>query len=248
MNGIQEEQKLESVQNANRHIGIEKKCIKCLKIKKLTEFSKNRRRWDGLEYYCRLCRNLNTKIYTSKKRDEINRKQRIWGKMWRLENPEKSKEKSRRWRIENPEKAKAAIKRWQLLNPVKVRTYVNKWHKKRRTTIKGKLTDNIRRSIRKSITNGSKAGRSLESIIGYTMEQLKSHIEKQFLPGMSWDNRELWHIDHIIPISAFNFEKPEDEDFKRCWALKNLQPLWAKDNLEKNNKLKKPFQPSLVFT
>jgi 5-methylcytosine-specific restriction endonuclease McrA len=62
---------------------------------------------------------------------------------------------------------------------------------------------------------------------------------------MSWDNCNEWHIDHIIPKAAFNYEKPEDIDFKKCWALKNLQPLWAKENHEKKDKLLKPFQPSL---
>jgi hypothetical protein len=49
------------------------------------------------------------------------------------------------------------------------------------------------------------------------------------------------------PITAFNFNTPEDIDFKRCWALSNLQPLWARDNLSKQNKLIKPFQPSLLL-
>ena len=51
----------------------------------------------------------------------------------------------------------------------------------------------------------------------------------------------------IIPKSAFNFETAEDADFKKCWALENLQPLWAKDNLRKSNKIHKPFQPSLAI-
>jgi hypothetical protein len=71
------------------------------------------------------------------------------------------------------------------------------------------------------------------------------HLEKQFLPGMSWENMGEWHIDHKIPIAAFNFEKPEDIDFKRCWALKNLQPLWKSENCIKGAKIDKPFQPSL---
>ena len=64
---------------------------------------------------------------------------------------------------------------------------------------------------------------------------------------MIWGNYGDWHIDHKIPISAFNFTKPEHEDFKRCWALSNLQPLWAKDNISKNAKLEKHFQPSLAI-
>ena len=66
-----------------------------------------------------------------------------------------------------------------------------------------------------------------------------SHIESQFKEGMSWKNHGIhgWHIDHIRPISSFNFESCNDPEFKECWALENLQPLWAKENLSKSNKI-----------
>ena len=64
---------------------------------------------------------------------------------------------------------------------------------------------------------------------------------------MCWDNYGKWHIDHIIPKSVYNYTKPEHTDFKRCWALKNLQPLWASDNLSKNDKIDKPFQQALLI-
>ena len=54
---------------------------------------------------------------------------------------------------------------------------------------------------------------------------------------MNWDNRSLWHIDHKRPISSFNYETIEDEEFKECWSLGNLQPLWAEENRKKYNKL-----------
>jgi hypothetical protein len=83
--------------------------------------------------------------------------------------------------------------------------------------------------------------------VNYTLKDLKKYLEKSFLPGMSWENYGQWHVDHRVPLSVFNFEKPEDNDFKRCWALSNLQPLWSIENIKKNNKLDKHFQPSLVF-
>jgi len=67
--------------------------------------------------------------------------------------------------------------------------------------------------------------------------------------GYVWDdymNGKL-HIDHKIPVSVFNFNKTQDIDFKKCWALKNLQLLPAIENIKKNNKLNKHFQPSLIF-
>ena len=32
---------------------------------------------------------------------------------------------------------------------------------------------------------------------------------------------------------SFNFISAEDEEFKQCWSLSNLQPLWAADNIRK---------------
>jgi len=63
---------------------------------------------------------------------------------------------------------------------------------------------------------------------------------------MTWENYgTYWHIDHKIPIAVFNYEKPEDIDFRLCWSLKNLQPLEKIENIKKKDKLEKPFQPSL---
>ena len=50
---------------------------------------------------------------------------------------------------------------------------------------------------------------------------------------MSWDNYGEWHIGHIIPKVFFKYKSTDDIEFKYCWSLDNLQPLWAKDNLRK---------------
>jgi hypothetical protein len=102
--------------------------------------------------------------------------------------------------------------------------------------------------IGKSLTSGAKNRQHWETLVDYTAEDLKIHLEKQFKDGMSWDNRTEWHIDHIIPKSAFNYETPNDIDFKKCWALSNLQPLWKLDNLRKSDRIVKPHQPSLLLT
>ncbi len=47
-------------------------------------------------------------------------------------------------------------------------------------------------------------------------------------------DKEKWHIDHITPKSHFNYKTPED---KECWALENLQPLEAIENMRKYNKV-----------
>jgi hypothetical protein len=93
---------------------------------------------------------------------------------------------------------------------------------------------------------GAKGRQRWEALVGYSTKELKMHLERQFKSEMTWDNYGEWHVDHIIPVSAFNFSGPEDYDFKRCWSLNNLRPLWAFDNISKGSKVAEPFQPCLL--
>lgn len=72
-------------------------------------------------------------------------------------------------------------------------------------------------------------------LAGFSLADLARHIERQFSPGMTWQNIGQWHIDHIRPLSQFKFTSFRDGDFKVAWALANLRPLWAAENLEKRN-------------
>lgn len=77
----------------------------------------------------------------------------------------------------------------------------------------------------------TKQGHTID-MLGYSALELKEHIERQFLPGMTWENHGDWHIDHRKPVTLFE----STEDIKVVCALDNLQPLWALDNLTKSNK------------
>jgi hypothetical protein len=111
-----------------------------------------------------------------------------------------------------------------------------------------RVSVNISSAIYRTL-NGSKNGGHWETLVDFTLQELKKHLESKFQPEMTWENhgKKGWHIDHVIPKSAFNFKTPNDIDFKKCWCLENLQPMWAKENLRKSDKLEKPFQPSLAF-
>ena len=54
---------------------------------------------------------------------------------------------------------------------------------------------------------------------------------------MTWGNYGKWHVDHIIPQAFFKYTSTDDVEFKYCWSLNNLQPLWAKDNIKKKDKI-----------
>lgn len=83
----------------------------------------------------------------------------------------------------------------------------------------------------------TKAYNRTVDMLGCGWEQLRSHLEDQFDEGMTWDNYGSgWHVDHITPIGS---TKSSDGVLKLCHYT-NLQPLWAKDNLQKSNKILPP--------
>jgi len=141
------------------------------------------------------------------------------------------RERERYKKIENIENRKARRRR-----PEYRKKQANYEIKRRAEEPKFRLNTNISRAINHSL-NGRKKNRHWEDLVGYTIDNLKNHLESKFRKGMSWENYGLWHIDHKIPKAIHNITKPEDEDFRRCWGLDNLQPLWAKDNLRKGSKL-----------
>lgn len=99
-----------------------------------------------------------------------------------------------------------------------------------------KLRGAVSAAVYRMLKTG-KGGRRWESLLGYTVDDLRAHLERLFVSGMSWDNYGLdWHVDHRRPISSFQFESAECPDFKKAWALSNLQPLWASENLSKGAK------------
>lgn len=148
------------------------------------------------------------------KRDEINARNRELYAADRDRRKAKVNENAKRRLRENPESVRAYRRAWLAANP----------HQK--------LSHNIGSAIGASLA-GNKAGRRWERLVGYTLADLKAHLERQFRPGMSWENYGQWHVDHIRPIASFRFSDADSEEFLACWALTNLQPLWASENLSK---------------
>lgn len=127
----------------------------------------------------------------------------------------------------------AYLKQWRQTDSYKAyrRSYVAAIRKTPRGTINNRMQSGIRRGL-----VCGKGGVKWESLVGYTVDMLRSHIERQFLRGMSWDNVEKWHIDHIIPLCSFNFTSYDDAEFRRAWALTNLRPLWKSKNILKGSR------------
>jgi len=108
--------------------------------------------------------------------------------------------------------------------------------KKYDTDILYRLKVNTRNRIKLFLksTNFNKIKNGTFNIVGCTPTELKTHIEKQFLEGMNWENYGFtgWHIDHIIPLAACE----DDDDVHRLCHYTNLQPMWSDDNYKKGDR------------
>jgi len=177
-----------------------------------------------------------------------------YGRLYRIKNKIKRIIQWKEWSSKNREELLAHKKIYRFENRQKIRQWEvdykeerNKYLKnKRKIDLKFNLNDRLKTSIRTSL-KGNKDGYHWEDLVGYTLNDLIKHLKKTMPKGYMWQdflNGKL-QIDHIIPKSVFNFDKPEHSDFKKCWALENLRLLPARENLIKHNKLLKPFQPAL---
>lgn len=138
---------------------------------------------------------------------------------------------------ENPElrSARAAVnKEWRDANAERVSaSRKQKWAN---ATIQQRLRSLVGSAISHTLKGKTKGGRSWQVLVGYKAGDLVQHIERQFAKGMSWANYGQWHVDHIIPASSFKIDDADDPELKACWALSNLRPLWAGDNIRKRDK------------
>lgn len=106
------------------------------------------------------------------------------------------------------------------------------------------VSGSIRCSLHKSTSSKNKS--SILQYLPYSFDALKAHIERRFEPWMNWDNQGkynpetwddnnlstwTWQLDHIIPQSKLLYVSMEDDNFQKCWSLKNLRPLSAKQNI-----------------
>lgn len=101
-----------------------------------------------------------------------------------------------------------------------------------RYAIACRLRARVKTAVRRA---GALKAASTEDLMGCSGAFLVGWLEAQFLEGMSWANRSEWHIDHIIPCSAFNLC---DEGQQRvAFHYTNLRPVWKRDNLSKSSRV-----------
>ena len=121
-----------------------------------------------------------------------------------------------------------------------------RYNQNRKLTEKGQIYlmwNNVRSRLTYFLKRGGKdkiASEKMEKIIGCNKNFLKEYLSSKFYNNlktgepMTWENYGKWHIDHIKPLTKFN---PKiNENLYLANNYKNLQPLWAEENLKKGNK------------
>jgi len=100
------------------------------------------------------------------------------------------------------------------------------------------INDSIKSGIKQSLKakRANKTGRNWQILVGYTVDDLVLHLESKFEAWMTWENYGEWEMDHIKPKSLFKYETTENPEIKKCWALRNIQPLRAIENRKKGVK------------
>ena len=193
------------------------------------------------------------KKYGQENKDKI----RETKKKYRQDNKEKIKEADKKYRQENKDKVKEWHKKWKQENKDKVKEYNKKYgqeNKEKRNEYQKeryhtdpcyKLRDIVRKLINQAL-KGGKGGQSFLPYVDWTTPELKEHLESQFEDWMTWDNHGVlhptekrWQIDHIKPQSVMleGVTSMDDPKFRECWALENLQPLEARENISNGNKI-----------
>ena len=197
-------------------------CNDCSEVRPRTEISKG---WK----LCIVCVKQRQKAYRDKNKD----KTRIENKKYREENAEGIKAQRAAYRELNREKLRVANKTNWAKNGKKYSASHYKWKvNKLKTDVRFKLQETIRSRIAMAIKGQAKTGSAIE-LLGCSMEEFRLHIERQWLPGMTWENWSLkgWHLDHIKPIK--DFDLTDAKQLTEVCHYTNMQPLWASDNLAK---------------
>jgi len=220
-----------------------KVCSKCKQEKLLCDFHKNARSKLGVTRQCKKCGNESSAKY----RRENSEKDKKRKAKYRRENPEKIKERKAKYYQKNSEKEKERNAKYRRENSERVKKYRQENSKKINVHFRKRYKNDenfrirtlLRSRIRKSLKSQSaKKSKRTSELVGCSIDELWKHLEKQFKDGMTRQNLGKWHIDHIKPCSLFDLTDPEQQ--KECHNYKNLQPLWAIDNIKKSNKWQAP--------
>ncbi len=226
-------------------------CGNCKEELSEDNFYKHNRK-DGLYWCCKNCMKIFSRRGRNKSRQyylEHKEKKIQYQKKYSIENKKKLKEKQkeyrkknrvrmtknkRKWRENNRERENKKTRKYCLKNKERINKY---GRERRQNNIKIRITKKIS-TILYNHLRGMKARKKWQQILGYDTETLINHLSATLPQGYKLsDCGARLHIDHIIPVSLYDIKSITDIEFKKCWALKNLHFLEARENLKKHNKI-----------
>ena len=191
-------------------------CNQCKKEKNILEYPRDKYTKDGFTSSCKECRYAKT---------------RDWARKNYLENKEEVIKSKTEWRRKNWDKVYKQRKESGYCKRSRKKWY----HNRGKFNINWVISERIRSRVR-SVLNGKVKSKSTLELLGCSIDDLKNHLQSKFYADMSWENYgSYWHIDHIRPCASFNLQNEKEQ--KICFHYSNLQPLTAKDNLNKGARL-----------
>lgn len=238
-----------------------RQCTKCKEEKPATNefFHSRKQNPDGCREVCRICRAADhaehrdarlpkRRKHYAKNQDRLNaiskdyyqkniEAQRASGRARHHKNREVRLVQYREYREKNRDEINARRR------PKSVAAF----HARYRVDLRFTLKHRVGSLLRVSLKNGRKSRRMAE-ILDYDTETLRAHLEAQFADGMTWGHfmRGEMHIDHKKPVSSFDITSDACPEFKQCWALSNLRPMWARDNLSKGAKTVEEYEQTCL--
>jgi len=217
-------------------------CKECVKAYKKKYFQKNKK---GIQ---------NSVIERRQNDPEFAKSEKMYAAQYRLDHKDESKIYQKQYREENKEELSAYIKKYVDNNKEKVDQIKKRFYQKKMNDLSFRLERNFVSLISQMVKKGVPFKKDDIKYLGYSIFELKEHLEQQFELWMNWDNYGRynakmwddndpttwkWNIDHIIPKSLFKYSSVEDDSFQECWSLSNLRPYSAKLNLIDGNRRKK---------
>lgn len=153
----------------------------------------------------------------------------------RKDNKEHLDKVKKQYYIDNKENILMVDKAHKAANKDKYREYRRIKNQDRYANdINFKIRKKLKARLYAAMKNNYMSGVAVDNL-GCSIQEFKNYLEGKFQPGMTWKNygRGGWEIDHILPLSKFDLTK--EDEIKVVCNYKNLQPLWAGDNLKKSN-------------
>lgn len=208
-----------------------RKCTKCGAEKPETSdyFYRRRTRKSGWGSHCKACVNAFNKAKYHFDVEATRARSRDRARLNRKEHAAQTAE----WRRANPEKAKALAANFYATHGDYRRRYSRDYYRKRSSEPAFIVLKRLRYRLWEATSKRKRVGSTLD-LLGCSIKELVAHLESKFLPGMSWENRGAWHIDHIKPCACFDLSDANQQ--RECFHYTNLQPLWASDNRAKGAK------------